>query len=198
MTQPFDVNSVWQAIERVAKGGATFEPGEQEAVTWLQDQLGLTRGLETYAPRSRRRYRAASRAGQTARERNAAEYAQQKRRKQYPSGQTTTRMPTTERGRMSLIGRLVDERNRVLPDSVVDMEDVHDYILGFGSETVIEMLRSQLKATYFWIESNHEPGPHQLGHEPWFTRPFTQSPKPDFSDYISNTDVMYYYHGRRG
>jgi hypothetical protein len=194
MTEPYDVNSIWQAIERVARAAGSYEPGEEEAVTWLQDQLGLSRPLASYAPRSRRRYKAASRKGITAREQNKREYRRNLERKTKKTSNTGTLGTASKR----LIANLIKERNTILPHSRVDMDDVNDYILGFGADTVIDMLQSQIRATYFWIESDHMPGSRQLGNGPWNDRRFTSRPKPDFSDYISNTDIMYYYHGRRG
>lgn len=194
MTDPFagrDVAEIWRAVERVARNsGEVFTEPEREAVTWLRNTLGTPKPLESYASRTRRRYRAASKSGKTARETNQSEYRQRKE-KGKPTSPTKGGGRENRRQRMR---RLIDRRNQLLPQSPVDVDDVDEYVLAFGYDNVLSLLTEQIDSCEWYLRADHRPG-----NKRWFARKWTdpQRVRPDFTSYIANTDIMYYYHARR-
>lgn len=187
MTAPRDVNAIWSLVERAARVGVdALAEEERGALTWLRNTLGTARPLESYAPRTRRRYKAASVRGETAREVNSKEYV---KRKNKPD--TTIQRRKSERQQaMELIAR----RNRYLPHSPVDIEEIEDYVSAFGWDNVISLLKDQLNSCEWWLKHDARPGNRRWKERRW-TDP--ERVRDDFSEYISNTDIMYYYHAVR-
>lgn len=182
MSSPYDVSEIWQIVERVAKSRSkAVTPGEAEMLTWLRNTLGTKKPLQEYAPRTRRRYKAASREGQTARQRNKQEYQQR-----------TGGTPKTPRGGpRNRMQDLIDRRNQFFPRDPVDVQDVQDYVAAFGYDNVITILQEQIDSCEWWLRNDPRPG-----HNRWFNRRH-EVLRPDFTSYISNTDIFYFYHARR-
>lgn len=193
MTTPYDVKEIWTSVERVATGGASYTAGETEMVEWLTRQLGLKRSPESYARRTRQRYQTASRRGLTAQEINREEYlrrqARKRNRKRGPGSNVVVGELFSEKLR-----RLIDRRNFLLPEVKIDEEYLEDYIDIFGEGNVIDLLEQQIDSAEHYQRGDSEPG-----HRRWEERNPTNPRRirADFTTYIGNTDVMYYYHSHR-
>lgn len=158
----FDVNEVWQAVERVAKAGTdTATEGEREAFGWLQRTLGLKRSPEQYAKRTRSRYRGAAKRGETAKQANAREYRQRKEKKQPArrSGKREVDLSTPHKQWNYLLDQ-IDIRNSFFnQDYEIDEEDLRNALLCWGYDTVLERVKQEIvSAREYALKHNIEPG----------------------------------------
>lgn len=188
MTTPDAVKAGIAALNRLL-AGQTVSTGDQEALDFLQSVVGARKPLREYAPRTRRRYLAAAEKGQSASEANKAEYSKRKA-KVKPSGRGQ-RKPTKRKMRQEM-EQLVERRNEMLPGSVVDWEVVDDFILAFGHEHVLQILRNEIDSIEHYV-SMHDKEP---GNRRWHSR-VEEVYQPDFNARLANTDILYYYHGVR-
>lgn len=187
MADAFDVKSIWESVERVATGGEDFTTGERELVDWLQSHLGLRRSPERYARRTRQRYQSASREGLTAREINMREYQERRARKR---GEKPPQRPGVSRSKE--LNRLIGRRNQLLPEAPVDRDEVDTYANFFGEENMIFMLTNQIESCLEYQKGNSRPGNRR-----WYNRTFIAPVNPDFTTYIVNTDIFFFYHSGR-
>lgn len=171
MTSPDPVKAGIAALNKLLSAGA-IESDEQLALDWLEQTVGAKRSLASYAPRTRRRYIAAARKGQSATQVNKDEYAGR-----------------TWRIRME---KLFKKRNEYMPDSIVDWDVVNNFVDAFGYKHVETILRNELDSIEQYVYHNKkEPGNarwHHREHEIY---------KPNFNERLASTDVLYYYHGVR-
>lgn len=182
MTSPYDVNDVWRIVERIAKSSdKTINSGEQEMLTWLKNSLGARKELQEYAPRTRRRYRGATKVGKTVQEVNAEEY----RNRQPSSG-----VPHKPNQRLRVYA-LIKRRNEFFPNDLVDIDDVEDYALALGWDNLERILTDQIDSCEHWLRNDP-----RIGRIRWFDRKH-EKVRPDFGEYIANTDIFYFYHARR-
>jgi len=168
------VNDVWSLVERLVKSGNAGTTDDQAAINWLQNELGLKRNPTEYAARTRRRYRAAGRAGESAQQVNKREYQQR------------------QAGSRARMNKLIARRNELLPEVPVDMDEVNEYVDTFGTSNVIDMLVDQIDSCEHYQRDDSVPG-----HRRWVERRHTREVRPDFTSYLGSTDIMYYYHSRR-
>lgn len=207
----YDVNSVWQMVERVAKAGAdTATDAEREAFSWLQTTLGLRRSPERYARRTRVRYRGATKRGMTATEVNKAEYRARKAKTTKPKFKTN-KTPQTYHHEWNVIMDAIDKRNSYFNQSYeIDEEDIRNAVLCWGYDTVLERIEQEIvSARNFALDHNIEPG-----HGYWYgnrtMQPFgTIRVPPEKSPYanewgdlpdLDGTTIVfgnefYFYHG---
>jgi hypothetical protein len=156
----YDVNEVWQLVERVAKAGAdTATDTERDMFAWLQSTLGLKRSPERYAKRTRTRYRGAARRGETAAQVNKREYQQRKTKKAVRKKAPPDISSTPHRQWIHLLDR-IDVRNSYFDQSYeIDDEDLRNAILCFGYDTVLERVEQEIVSLIAYVKKhNIEPG----------------------------------------
>lgn len=191
MSDPFvgrDIDAIWKMVEQAASG-VDLSDVETEAVDWLRNVLGTKRPLQSYAPRTRRRYRKAAREHETATSVNRRDYEAALRRQGKSRQPTDTKNYRATRSKMM---RLIDRRNELLPHSIVDIDYVNDYVKVFGNRNVIMLLQTQIRSCEEYLKRNPLPG-----RKEWDERRWTKSDLPEAEFTIGNTDIMYYYHSVR-
>lgn len=157
--------------------GTDLTKGEVDALSALESSLGLKRagGLASYAPRTRRRYLAAAKRGETARQANRREYQRQ------PS--------LTER-----IRRLA-EHNATLGygRGLYDKDSIDALTATFGKKETEKLLRQQKLATEAYQRGDSGPGQRM-----WASLQEEYDDMDEEAEYLRQLKQPYgRYHGRR-
>lgn len=164
----YDVNSIWDAVERVARG-AEPTAAERDAFSWLQTTFGLKRSPEQYAGRTRRRYRAAAKRGESAQAANKRDYEQRKAKKQSPRKRNVVKEITPEEAkrRWERILDAMDYRNSFFRQAStfdkLDEDEIANAILAYGYDTVLTRILEEAESA-----KQYALGKPEKGHNEWY------------------------------
>lgn len=181
-----------RALRRKQRGQPLTELDESD-LTWLNRQLNLKRPLESYAPRTQRRYLAAARSNRTAREQNRKEYAERKQRiatvKQTHGGLTPAQWKVIERLRDGIDATGVD----IYPYTTDEV--LADFARMYGYDYLRTVLSQQLDSIHAFQRGDIIPGNDAWQGRGELEEQFGASQHVTL--YATGTDPFYYYHGRR-
>lgn len=164
-----------QALQKELSGESLTRT-ESLALRTLEERLGLSRPLSSYAPRTRRRYIAAARAGQTATEANRREY-----RARAITGEART--ARIEELRQRLDNSSLDRISHS-PEQIADLVDT------YGEPFVLQVLTDQLRSVEAY--QSGDPGP---GRARWANRQAIVERYRTSMELDESTDPYFYYHG---
>lgn len=164
----------------------------REDLDFLTRELRLPKPIETYAPRTQRRYVAAARKGQTAKEAGKAERrAQQQRRGtfiQSHGGLSATQWRTVDKLRKQVIALGVDV------DPYMDDPVIIDFAQLYGYQYLVTVLTNQIDSTQHYLNGDRTPGRTRWDARGELEHRFAAS---SHVYYIRGSDPYYYYHGRK-
>lgn len=189
---PGRLDNALKAIDKILSG-------EVAPVAWGEDLafverfLGLKKPLAEYAPRTRRRYIAAARKGQTAAQARQAENVQR-------TTSTLNRygMTPNEWGK---VGKLI----RTIRSSGIDINEYFDpdviknVTQMYGVDYLIEVLTQQIDSIKEYTRGNVQPGRDRWNARGELEADAAARMQQAFAAavyFIKGTDPYYYYHGR--
>jgi len=178
-------------LRKFMRGEALSDIGRSD-LDYLTRELRLPRPIETYAPRTQRRYMQAARAGRTAKEQRAKETREYKQRKstfqQTHAGLSTQQWKTIDQLRKRVIALGVEV------DPYMDDNVILDFAQLYGYEYLRTVLTQQIDSTEEYLRGNKQPG-----NERWNARGEleTRFAASQHVLYVRGTDPYYYYHGRK-
>lgn len=156
--------------------GRALNRSDRSALAQVRRDVGAGRDLESYSPRTRRRYLAAFTSDRTAHDQNASEYRARVRR-------AVNSRAEIDRDYQWLASHLADWGDRF------GEEDLQDAIDVYGEAQIARRLSRERQSTLQYMGGHSEHGAHY-----WANRDLQPLRGMDISDF---QDPMFYYHGRQ-
>lgn len=161
----------------------------------VEEWMGLPRALETYAPRSRRRFFAAARQGYRPREAYAQERTQRASSTMSKWGLTPTQYRVVHRLMDTIVSHGVDI------EYYFDAPIIKNFATTYGYDYLVTVFTQQIESIEAFVAGGFVKGPPQIGHTRWNDRGSIEARyEHDFgaSVYtVRGTDPYYYYHAAR-
>lgn len=159
---------------------------------YVERRLGLTRSLESYAPRTRRRYIAAARKGTSAKTARERENKARKSAAKNKFGLTPTQLAKLNKYRIPILESGVDIGPYLEPDYIRDIVQM------YGFKYMITVLADQYDSIKEYTRFNAEPGRTRWNSRGEYEAEAEALMAQKFTAVAYNakgTDPYYYYHG---
>lgn len=187
------VEGAIKAVDRILAGDKVPFVFEAD-LRFVEDFLGLKRPLASYAPRTRRRYIAAAKAGDKGAKKTRSRESQMRSEKTLSQwGLTPHQLTELNRYRIPIMESGVDINEYLDPDVIRDVVQM------YGFRYMLTVLRDQYNSIVEYSKGNREPG-----RQRWLNRgELEEAAKKEMNEkfaaalvyFAKGTDPYYYYHG---
>lgn len=191
------LDRVLATIDRLIAGETPDVIGDvrMEELRRVQDWMGLTRPLETYAPRSRRRFFAAAKRGYRPREAYRQERTQRATSTMNKWGLTPAQFRVVHQLMNTILEHGVDIEYYFDPPIIKNFANLYGY------DYLVTVFTQQIDSIEAFIAGGYIKGPPQVGHTRWNDRGSIEARySRDFAASVytvHGTDPYYYYHAAK-
>lgn len=159
---------------------------------YVQRRLGLKRSLQSYAPRTRRRYLASARQGQNREQALQRERVLRKSSAKNKYGLTPSQLSRLDKYRIPIIDSGVDIGPYLEPDMIKDIVQM------YGFDYMLSVLRDQYDSIKEYTKHNPLPGRERWNSRGEYEAAAEAKMAQKFTAVVysaKGTDPYYYYHG---